>query len=91
MFLFVLLYTGKSNYDSVSGEIEIELEGSPTQLIEQCKGVIYALNIGSGAYQALNDITYTSEHHQYASYTNGETYSRILLLKYYINLFLSYS
>ena len=48
---------------------EIELEGSPEQLVFQCPGVIYAVNCGGPAYHALNDIVYTSEFSQFANFT----------------------
>ncbi|XP_053394800.1 uncharacterized protein LOC123525710 isoform X2 [Mercenaria mercenaria] len=49
-------------------DVYIELTGSPHQLIFQKPGVVYALNCGSQAYQAVNDIVYSSEFSQYASY-----------------------
>lgn len=47
---------------------QIELEGSPYQLINQPPGVVYALNCGGPAYQAMNDIVYTSEFGQFANF-----------------------
>lgn len=47
----------------------VEIDGSPQQLTFQPEGVLYALNSGGPAYTALNDVVYTSEFSQYASYT----------------------
>ena len=47
----------------------MQLDGSPQQLTRQPEGVLYALNSGGPAYTALNDVVYTSEFSQYASYT----------------------
>ena len=47
----------------------IELSGSPFPLTRQKPGGIYALNCGGPAYQDMNDIVYSSEHKQFASFT----------------------
>ncbi|XP_061175870.1 uncharacterized protein LOC133184810 [Saccostrea echinata] len=47
----------------------VHLDGSPRQLEVQKDLVHYALNCGGPTYTAVNDITYTSEHRQFASFT----------------------
>ena len=47
----------------------IELDGSPQHIIYQPPGAVYALNCGSPAYHALNDVVYTSEHHQFVNFS----------------------
>ena len=60
----VLLYTADE-------EMCIELSGSPFPLTRQKPGVIYALNCAGPAYQDMNDIVYSSEHKQFANFSNG--------------------
>ena len=45
-------------------------------LIRQKEGVEYALNCAGPAYHAINDVTYTSEHKQFASFrgSDGKTF-----------------
>lgn len=52
------------------GEVEIELRGSPHQLIIQLPGVVYALNCYGPAFRAHSGIIYTSEFSQFANYTH---------------------
>lgn len=47
----------------------IPLQGSPRQLEVQKDLVYYGLNCGGPTYTALNGVTYTSEHRQFASFT----------------------
>jgi hypothetical protein len=53
----------------VGKEERIHFPGSPRQLEIQKDLVRYALNCGGPTYTALDDITYTSEHRQFANFT----------------------
>lgn len=59
-------------YLTAGEDAYIELPGSPHTLIRQKEGVGYALNCGGPAYQAISDITYTSEHKQFASFDGSD-------------------
>ena len=48
-----------------STRMQIELEGSPLQVVVQPPGVKLAVNCGGPAYQASNDVVYTSEFTQF--------------------------
>ncbi|XP_052774907.1 uncharacterized protein LOC128213338 [Mya arenaria] len=51
-------------------DCDVELFGSPYHLLHQKEGVAYALNVAGPAYQAVNDVVYSSEFGQYANFTN---------------------
>ena len=45
--------------------VEIELEGSPIQVVVQPPNVVLAVNGGGQAYQASTGVVYTSEFSQF--------------------------
>ena len=51
-------------------------------LIRQKEGVEYAINCAGPAYHAINDVTYTSEHKQFASFlgSDGKTFYGMYVL-----------
>ena len=50
-------------------DVQIELSGSPAPITRQKPGVLYALNCGGPAYQAINDVVYSSEFYQYSNFS----------------------
>ena len=69
-----------SFYFTAGKHATIELAGSPCTLIRQKAGVTYAVNCAGPAYQAVNDITYTSEHHQFASFDRNVNFGKYTYL-----------
>ena len=63
-------------FSSAGRDMYIEICGSPKMLIRQKEGVEYALNCAGPAYHAINDITYSSEHKQFACFkgSDGKTF-----------------
>ena len=56
--------------------VEVELDGSPRQVVHQVEGVLYALNCGGPAYQASNDIVYTAEHEQFKNFSREVNFGK---------------
>ncbi|KAK3101549.1 hypothetical protein FSP39_004391 [Pinctada imbricata] len=50
-------------------EQQLEMVGSPVQLVKQKDSVKYALNVSGPAYNSVGNIVYTSEHRQYANFS----------------------
>lgn len=69
---------------------EIELTGSPHQIIRQPKGVITSVNCGGPSFHSLeDDIVYISEHSRFASFSYDFNFGKFLLFTLLLAIFIT--